>query len=346
MKIQDLAGLSKPLTRLIEVVSKGVGAVSTPYLIKKTADARAYEIKTIANALNEVREQNQLPVVYDGGAIEVWQKPDDNTLVLDKKPLDQRVAGRLDYQERKRQANIENVTSAAAEELSEEKIVSDASPDDDWIARFFSFAQDIGSKQMQELWGKILAGEIKRPGSYSLRTLDFVKNITKSEAHVLETVGKLALHCGGVAIIVVQDKKWLEKERGIYPGHQFHLSELGIMFPTDLAYRAFKDPNSTEEVFFADDYLLVVKRGEIKSEVDLTIWKFTGIGKELLPLIQKPFDEQYLETVGKFFVTQKGDPAIAKITERMSSGKVRYEVIKKIEPEKPKSEANPTGAVT
>jgi len=43
MKISDLTGLSKPLTRLIEVIASGIGAVSRPYFIKREADAHAYE---------------------------------------------------------------------------------------------------------------------------------------------------------------------------------------------------------------------------------------------------------------------------------------------------------------
>lgn len=53
MEIKDLAGLSKPLKKLIEVVSAGVGGLSKPYLIRKNADAKAYEIKVIAQATKE-----------------------------------------------------------------------------------------------------------------------------------------------------------------------------------------------------------------------------------------------------------------------------------------------------
>lgn len=53
MEITDLAGLSEPLKRLIEVISGGIGNVSKPYLIKKTADAKAYEIKVISDAMAE-----------------------------------------------------------------------------------------------------------------------------------------------------------------------------------------------------------------------------------------------------------------------------------------------------
>ena len=36
----------------------------------------------------------------------------------------------------------------------------------------------MSSEELQTLWGRTLAGEIKSPGSYSLRTLDFLKNLS------------------------------------------------------------------------------------------------------------------------------------------------------------------------
>ena len=109
MEIKDLAGLSAPLTRLIEVISNGVGAVTAPYLTRKNAEAKAHEIRVISNALGEVAQQHNLPVVYKAGEIELWQKPEDKTLVLDAKAIDDRSDNRLEYQSRKEQANIEGL---------------------------------------------------------------------------------------------------------------------------------------------------------------------------------------------------------------------------------------------
>src|SRR5438309_2106892 len=106
INIHDLAGLSKPLTRLIEVVSKGVGAGSSPYLIRRLAGARAHEIKTITDALQEVNQKTGLPVVYRSGDIEIWQKPDDNTLILSEKTIDNRSTSRREFQDRKKQAKL------------------------------------------------------------------------------------------------------------------------------------------------------------------------------------------------------------------------------------------------
>ena len=35
---------------------------------------------------------------------------------------------------------------------------------------------------MREIWGRVLAGEVKRPKSYSLRTMEILRNLAKEEA--------------------------------------------------------------------------------------------------------------------------------------------------------------------
>ena len=330
IEFKDVAGLSKPLTRLIEVISEGIGAVSRPYLTKKNSEAKAHEIRVIAAALKDVAEQHHLPVIYNEGAIETWQKPDDRTLVLETLPAQDRTAVRVDYQERKRQKNVENITSIAATELAQEHEVPDEKPDEDWTTRFFSSAQDVSSEQMQNLWGRILAGEIKRPGSYSLKTLEFIKNITKSDALILEHIGKLAIEFAETTFVATHDRKWLEDRYQIFPGHHFALSEMGALYPTDLNVRVFREDSLQEQAFVSGEMILLVKRGDIKSEIQLPIWKFTVVGRELLALIPNAQDESYLESLGMFFVEKKGTAFLAKITERLPDGRIGYNTIREI----------------
>jgi hypothetical protein len=49
----------------------------------------------------------------------------------------------------------------ATEELKKENDVSDTPVDEDWIVRFFNVVEDISDEMMQQLWGRILAGEVK-----------------------------------------------------------------------------------------------------------------------------------------------------------------------------------------
>ena len=54
--------------------------------------------------------------------------------------------------------------------------------------RFFNSIQDIGNEDMQTLWGKILAGEIKNPNTFTLRSLDTLSKITKGEAMLFKNM--------------------------------------------------------------------------------------------------------------------------------------------------------------
>jgi hypothetical protein len=333
MNIGDLVGLSKPLERLIDVISRGVGAVYSPHLIRKNADAKAYEIKMITNALDSARRAHNLPIIYNNGEITTWQKPDDGTLILEDTSIEARAERRLEYTERRRQNNIENITGIAAAELAGETDIGAQQPDDDWIARFFTSAQDINSGQMQDLWGRILSGEIKKPGSYSLRTLDFIRNISSSEAELFERIGRLALRSGGGAYVSITDKKWLSAERGIREADHFLLAELGIMYPTDLQLTTFMTESSSETLFRMHDHLLLIRRGQIQAPVHMQIWKFTGIGLEMLPLLSPHLDVGYLEEVAKLFTAHKGDVTLGRVKEEFPDGRISFDIVKRFEVE-------------
>ena len=93
------------------------------------------------------------------------------------------IAQRVQFQEEKRQANIGSVFARAAQELGDRE-VQDHEVDHDWTARFFNDVQDVSSEEMQQLWAKILAGEVERPGNTSIKTLGILKNLDKATANL------------------------------------------------------------------------------------------------------------------------------------------------------------------
>ena len=97
------------------------------------------------------------------------------------------VKQRIQFQEQKRQANIEYVVQQAAFELGD-KEVQDHPVDHDWTARFFSDVQDVSSEEMQVLWAKVLAGEVERPRSTSIRTLSILRNLDQETAGLFRSL--------------------------------------------------------------------------------------------------------------------------------------------------------------
>ena len=52
--------------------------------------------------------------------------------------------------------------------------VADIDVDPDWFQFYCELVQNISTHSMQKLWAKILAGEISNPGSFSLKTHNFL----------------------------------------------------------------------------------------------------------------------------------------------------------------------------
>ena len=99
---------------------------------------------------------------------------------------------RVQFQEEKRQANIGSVVAQAAHELGDRE-VQDHEVDHDWTARFFNDVQDVSSEEMQQLWAKVLAGEVERPGSTSVKTLGILKNLDKSTASLFREFSSICV---------------------------------------------------------------------------------------------------------------------------------------------------------
>ncbi|MCY3626158.1 MAG: DUF2806 domain-containing protein [Gammaproteobacteria bacterium] len=60
---------------------------------------------------------------------------------------------------------------------SEEKTI-----DDDWLNNFETQARQVSTEDMQLRFGRLLAGEIKKPGSYSIKTVKVFRELNRSAA--------------------------------------------------------------------------------------------------------------------------------------------------------------------
>lgn len=301
-EIKDLAGLSEPLKRLIEVIAEGIGGVSRPLLTRKNADAKAYEIRTIAQSIAD--SQKLLgPVTYEDGSILMEASASKEQHVLPDATLDQRVLSRIAYQEARKQTNIEQITHHAAEELRDEQKINSERPNSDWTARFFRIAEDITTDQMQMLWGKVLAGEVKRPGSYSLRALDLLKNITQQEAEMFVRVGQVSFTSGGKTFLPDPDNgKYLEEHFGLKFTDILLLREIDLLVDSNLAFSLQPNDQDTQEVFICGNTCVLVKRPKGTPKQAMQVIVFTEIGRQLLQLVErKPADPNYIKKFASFF---------------------------------------------
>lgn len=74
--------------------------------------------------------------------------------------------------------------------------------DFDWLMRFYDAVGNISNEELQQLWGRVLAGKINKPKSCSLRTLDIVRNLSAEEARAFNSICKFVLHSGFVDFVL------------------------------------------------------------------------------------------------------------------------------------------------
>ena len=168
----------KALEKLLDYAASGVGSVAgsmlAPWKARREAQARQIAAEGDANVL-----LIQAEAQAKARAILVSQDTD----VAGELDITNTVNQRIQFQERKRQINITSVVRQAASQLGDKEVANNE-PDHDWTARFFSDVQDVSSEEMQSLWAKVLAGEVERAGSTSVRTLEILKNLDRDTARL------------------------------------------------------------------------------------------------------------------------------------------------------------------
>lgn len=258
--ISDLAGLSEPLTKLIETISCGIGKVYEPWHVKRMAKAKAKELELISGVIND---NLQLPTRYDNGNV-IVDSTDANELV-------QRAQNRFLFQEMKKQQHIESVIEVAYSELDKVTSVNDIPVDSDWISNFFDAVANVSTEQMQILWGKLLAGEVQRPGSFSLRTLNVLKNLTQNEASIFQNFVPYVLKCPGDIEKTYEDYFLLEglgvdgkgilHKYGIPFSHIMQLAEAGILSEnSQISFGITIRPNELECIKGAEKSIRIENR--------------------------------------------------------------------------------------
>lgn len=281
VEISDLLGLSGPLCKLIESVSRGVGKVYEPTHIKRIAKAKSEELKRISGAVNE---NIDLPISYKGGEIEI-----DSS---DVEELLKRTGERFIFQEIQKQQNIETVIGYAYSELEEEEEdVSEESVDTDWILRFMNSIEDISNQEMQELWGKILAGEVRQPTTYSLRTLDALRNISADEAKRFERLCEFIVTISN-DICIYNNNEILNKYNITFKDILL-LEECGLVKSNGLSLKT--KVNSDIDCKIYNSKVLGIIKGKNKEykDIDFGIYMLSETGNQLYKTLNINGNENY-----------------------------------------------------
>lgn len=303
------------ISKLLDVAKSGIGAVARPWMTKRDARAKAEADKILEAGRLEIEEMKRkaLPPAPDLQAprsAEMARAVDEAVEIdvefEDVPPLAQRTEERLTYQEEKRQLNVESVIREAAEELKDVREVSKEAVNDDWSARFFTDVQDVSDEQMRKLWARILAGEVKKPGSFSLRTLTELKNIDPKDAARFQTIAALATRSGAIYMT--------EYATSLLPiDVEMNLAEAGLLTHgpgLGLSNKFDRQPDGATFSTVFRDVVVIAKNATRPPELSFSARALTRVGRELSEVLVRETDRRQIKAIVEL-AKQRGFQAAA-----------------------------------
>lgn len=320
VKVSDLLGISEPLTKLVEYTCKGIGVLWKPVQIKREARAEAEAVKILGDAIVDP-QHIPLEINYKGETLQLRFDGDQAPSL----PISARATQRLIANETRKQENIESVVQFAAEQLKDEESVPEQEVDEDWATRFFKYAEDVSSEQMKQLWGRVLAGKIKAPGSFGLRTLDFLRSVSVGEAQKFDRIGKFVVSQPGR-----NGKKFLlknmagDRTKPIIYDDVLALGEIDLLLSDPMLVLEFKlEPNQGSQ-FIVGSKVLLFKAKEKAFTINIGMHPLTKIGRELLDLSEDVgSDSRTLTELLKLFKRPDVEVSVGDLGEPLGNGQFR-----------------------
>ena len=207
-------------------------------------------------------------------------------------------------QEIRSEVNVRKALLMAETELEDDpQTPPDRTVDEDWLFRWRDAAGTVSSKELQTLWGRALAGEIKSPGSFSLRTLEFLKNISHEEALKIAKSAPFVINNS----FILRNEKLLDSE-GIPFRFLLDLQNLGITCGVDAAGLSREtrsnSPDKFKQVLVSHDRVLVVTHEDASKKFTLAIYGLTSLGRQIFKLGSFKSQEIYLRNVGQVICSQ------------------------------------------
>jgi uncharacterized repeat protein (TIGR03899 family) len=228
--------------------------------------------------------------------------------LLNTPTLAQRAERRERLHKERQQSNLENIMALALDYCPE--YVADTEVDPDWFQQYCDLVLNISNQTMQQLWAKILAGEIGQPGSFSLKTLFLLQRMSYKEALALQKAASLTCRVrmqdsGHIYFGYVRKPSVWQLLTGRSKA-MLNLSQFGLTFPQILS---LIDLNLLHQIEIESGELVPEQSLQLQyhqhqlncsarySGIVLQYYKFTAVGVELLPLLNSQPNPAYLQAL-------------------------------------------------
>ena len=225
------------------------------------------------------------------------------------------------------QINLDKVAEAAAEQIRQDTANSGGEDEaeevppinEDWLNNFEKEANQKSTEEMQLLFGRILAGEIQRPSSFSIKTVRLISSLDSEVAQIFKRLCSLC-----VTLRVGQGWEMLYDARVVSLGgnaasnslknYGMNFDQLNILQENGLIVADYNcqmpypmciaKNNSVSLPFcYAKKYwgLVPSLEGQVFNDFKLNGVALSRTGKELLKVVDIEEDEKYTAALQKYF---------------------------------------------
>lgn len=260
-----LAGpAGKALSRLVA----GITDIPTAYLqrkaqqVKDGTDARSVVSKAVAKVV--ARQAAADPAIVD-------------------RAMEALVAG--EYRKQKNKEAIAIKTAELLEHSSKDAELPPTPPmeiDPDWMNIFEQHAQNASTERLQDIWARVLAGEIRKPKSFSPKTLGFIAELDQEVAGVFEKYGN-----------AIVNRDFIPKPSdlsGDVLRNLLLLEDFGLVAGTLGFLNTKLLLNETGGLLFNYRSHSLFMEGEAGKPIELPVVTLTRVGKEIASILS-PVDD-------------------------------------------------------
>ena len=197
-------------------------------------------------------------------------------------------------------SNKRDIVQLAIEKLSDD-IDDIKAPSEEWLSRFFEEAKHVSKREIQEIWARILAGELEEPDSIPIKLLRVVAEMDEKQAKAFKAI------CNYTALVYNHndfDRKENIKDRIIICSSMID----PLLSTREQGYQDLKTAGLLQErkaksrYSFEEDVYYIISRQtskiffEINKKYEFPIGNImlTKLGKKMIDILDIENSEDYL----------------------------------------------------
>ncbi|MFN4163816.1 MAG: DUF2806 domain-containing protein [Ferrovibrio sp.] len=301
--------------RLLELAAQAFGGAVEPWQIKRRAKALAEADRTTrllaAQAEQELKQVRAGEARIVDGAVVPIDNPVGGAYLIeqaDAPRLIQMAQAASEADAARRVLNLASIFEKARDEgptVDDTTETAEKPVDPDWFVRWRLNAQDVSDELMQQLWARLLAGEIQRPGAFSLKTLEILSQMTRDDANAVADLGQY----------VISGSLYRHRPNKTppfpYPSFEdiLRFEEMGMISGgtsgVGLALHFSSAlPDKFVTMLKAEDYLLYVEGDDASKILKFDNYRLTRPCLELLRVCKPGVNLDYMRGVGRILMKQ------------------------------------------